>query len=71
MDFAALEYCSAMSELPVIGFPLNPKINVYDIREGCDNPPLCYDFSQSEKFLNRKDVQEVLGVKGRKWHECS
>jgi len=43
---------------------------VYDIRIPCESPPLCYDFSQSDVFLNRADVQETLGVTGRNWVEC-
>jgi len=36
----------------------------------CEKPPLCYDFSTSDNFLNDAKVQEVLGVSGRKWVEC-
>ena len=36
----------------------------------CDHPPLCYDFSISDNFLNDATVQQVLGVSGRKWVEC-
>lgn len=43
---------------------------MYDIREECAAPPLCYDFSQSDVFLNDATVQETLGVTGRKWVEC-
>jgi len=71
MQVAALEFCSLVSEIPALGNPVNPRFNVYDIREPCDAPPLCYDFSQSDEFLNRADVQEVLGVSGRKWVECN
>ena len=35
-----------------------------------DSPPLCYDFSQSDTFLNRADVTAALGTTGRKWVEC-
>lgn len=59
-----------MSEIPALGNPINPRFNVYDIRQPCDKPPLCYDFSASDNFLNRADVQAVLGVSGRKWVEC-
>lgn len=31
--------------MSVLGNPLNPKFNVYDIRDKCSHPPLCYDFS--------------------------
>lgn len=65
-----LEYCSIVSEIPALGNPANPKFNVYDIREPCTYPPLCYDFSQSDVFLNEADVQTTLGVEGRKWVEC-
>lgn len=44
-------------------------INVYDIRKECKVPPLCYDMSNVTKFLNRKDVQQDLGV-SRRWEAC-
>jgi len=66
---AALEFCQILSE-SVLGNPLHPKFNVYDIREPCTKPPLCYDFSQSDVFLNRADVQAALGIPDRKWVEC-
>jgi cathepsin A (carboxypeptidase C) len=69
LDVAALEFCQILAD-SVIGNPLSPKFNVYDIRIPCDNPPLCYDFSPADTFLNRADVQETLGVTGRNWVEC-
>ncbi|KAK4487398.1 hypothetical protein RD792_005971 [Penstemon davidsonii] len=36
-------------------------INYYDIRKRCEGP-LCYDFSNVEKFLNQKFVKTALGV---------
>ena len=50
--------------------PLHPKFNVYDIREPCSSPPLCYDFSQSDTLLNDAQTQKTLGIAGRKWVEC-
>lgn len=44
--------------------------NPYDVREKCKVPPLCYDFSGIDKFLNRADVQSQLGV-STTWGECS
>ena len=55
----------------VLGNPLDPRFNVYDIRRKCDHPPLCYDFSAVEKYLNRDDVRRELGVEGRAWTSCS
>ena len=45
-------------------------INPYDIRIPCQVPPLCYDFSAVDTFLNRQDIQADLGV-SRKWEECT
>lgn len=45
-------------------------INVYDIRIPCDVPPLCYDFSNVDTFLNSAKVQAALGV-NRSWEECN
>jgi cathepsin A (carboxypeptidase C) len=67
---AAMEACQLLAD-SVIGNPLHPKFNVYDIRIPCEKPPLCYDFNQSDTFLNDATVQSVLGVEGRKWVECS
>lgn len=69
-QIVTLEFCSLISELPALGNPVHPRFNVYDIRIPCDAPPLCYDFSYSDEFLNRADVQETLGVTSRKWVEC-
>ena len=48
-------YCGIVTQL-VMGVPGFPRFNIYDIRKKCDNPPLCYDFSALDEFLNRKDV---------------
>lgn len=55
----------------ILGSPINPKFNVYDIREKCDKPPLCYDFSAADTLLARADVLAALGVTGRSWTECN
>jgi hypothetical protein len=47
-------------------------MNVYDIREPCGTPPLCYDFSAADSFLTDPTMMENLGVrKGQKWEECN
>ena len=69
LEIAATEFCSILSDT-VLGNPTSPKFNVYDIREPCDQPPLCYDFSQADDFLNDANIQEILGVSGRSWGEC-
>ena len=60
----ALEQCQISTTLQLTGF------NVYDIRKKCENPPLCYDFNNLDKFIARKDVREELGVSKRKWTSC-
>ena len=45
-------------------------MNPYDMRAKCAVPPLCYDFSNVKKYLQRDDVRAALGVKGR-WADCS
>ena len=59
-----------MSE-SILGNPLSPSFNVYDIRKKCDHPPLCYDFSLMDKFIAREDVREILGVGKRSWSDCN
>jgi cathepsin A (carboxypeptidase C) len=67
----ALYECQFAGTTPILGNPLNPAFNVYDIRKKCDNPPLCYDFSNMDKFIAREDVREELGVKNRSWSSCN
>lgn len=64
--FYSLEYCQLMV-MTILGNPLNPAFNVYDIREKCDSPPLCYDFSEVDHLMNSADIQKKLGVSGRYW----
>merc|ERR1712060_71387 len=44
--------------------------NPYDMRIKCQVPPLCYDFSNVDKFLNAKNTQQQLGVH-KKWKSCN
>ena len=65
-----MEMCQ-LTMMTVLGNPLSPNFNVYDIRRKCDFPPLCYDFSNSGVFLNNATDQAELGVSGRKWIDCN
>jgi cathepsin A (carboxypeptidase C) len=64
-------YECQLASTTVLGFPLAPNFNVYDIRRKCDNPPLCYDFSNMDKFIAREDVRKELGVAERSWTSCN
>jgi len=66
----ALEFCQLLVT-SILGLPFAPNFNVYDIREKCDKPPLCYDMSAADNLLGQADVKEILGVKGRGWVECN
>jgi len=46
-------------------------MNPYDMRIKCAVPPLCYDFSNVETFLEKPEVQTILGVTGHKWADCN
>ena len=65
----ALEVCQ-LTMASILGNPLAPSFNVYDIRKKCDVPPLCYNLSNSDRFLNNATIQAKLGVTGRYWVEC-
>jgi serine carboxypeptidase-like clade 4 len=45
----ALEECQLATEV-ILGGPI-PAFNVYDIREPCAKPPLCYDMSPADNLL--------------------
>ena len=66
----ALYECQFSSTI-ILGNPVAPSFNVYDIRKKCDNPPLCYDFSLMDKFIAREDVRQELKVGNRKWTSCN
>jgi cathepsin A (carboxypeptidase C) len=59
--------CSVFQYL-ISGMPWNLHFNQYDIREECDNPPLC-EGSENYlgKFLNRDQIRNKLHVEGREW----
>lgn len=65
----ALEFCQ-LTMTTILGNPLAPAFNVYDVRKKCDVPPLCYNLSNSDRFLNNATIQAKLGVTGRYWVEC-
>merc|ERR1719145_474163 len=44
--------------------------NPYDMRIKCEKPPLCYDFSHVETFLNTPEVQKAIGAT-KKWSSCN
>jgi hypothetical protein len=46
----------------ILGVPVAPNFNVYDIRKKCEHPPLCYDFDNMSKFLQKPEIVEALGT---------
>jgi len=48
-------------------------LNIYDIRQKCDKPPLCYDFTRVQKFLNAETTRAALRItdKSHKWEACN
>jgi len=47
-------------------------MNPYDMREKCQVPPLCYDFSNVGVYLSRPEVMAALGVDAvHKWTDCN
>lgn len=65
-----LEECNIIMEV-ILGDPVDPRFNPYDIREKCQVPPLCYNFSLINDWLALETVQAALGTKGKKWEQCS
>jgi cathepsin A (carboxypeptidase C) len=44
--------------------------NPYDMRIKCEVPPLCYNFSSVETYLNTPSVQKAIGA-SKKWGSCN
>jgi len=65
----AFVVCNSAETTPYQLTGLNP----YDIRKKCEHPPLCYDFSNVNKFLNLDSTKEALHVSEKarsKWQSC-
>ncbi len=54
----------------IMGITFYPFFNPYDITKPCDNPPLCYDFSNVGKFLDQQVVRQRIGVGDRSYTDC-
>jgi len=64
----AIDTCNIGLLIPYTLSGMNP----YDMRVKCAVPPLCYDFSNVAKYLERPDVKAALGVPaGRHWADCN
>lgn len=46
----AMEECQ-VGVNTILGLPISPRFNVYDIRQKCEHPPLCYDFHPADNML--------------------
>ena len=48
-------------------------LNPYDIRKKCESPPLCYDFSNVNTFMNLDSTRKALHVskKAGEWSSCN
>ena len=66
---AAYSYCNAQLATPYYSTGLNP----YDIRKKCGDNPLCYDFSNVEKWLATDSTREALHVTSDRaaWVSCN
>ncbi|DAZ95587.1 TPA: hypothetical protein N0F65_006073 [Lagenidium giganteum] len=66
---AAQAFCNAALVAPY----QTSGLNVYDVREKCQHMPMCYDFSNIEKFLRLDSTLEQLHVspKSAKWQACN
>jgi carboxypeptidase C (cathepsin A) len=65
----AYDTCNICDIVPVTLSGVNP----YDIRIPCEVQPLCYDFSNEDKYFNLKATMEGLGVSSevKKWVSCN
>lgn len=46
-------------------------MNPYDIRQVCEVPPLCYNFTGITNYLNTPSVQKAIGVNNVQWAACN
>jgi len=69
---AAEDACSLIMEIALASAPkINGKqINVYNIKQPCMVPGLCYDFTNQTTYFNLKGTLAALGV-SQAWESCS
>ncbi|EAR93047.2 serine carboxypeptidase family protein (macronuclear) [Tetrahymena thermophila SB210] len=61
---------SEVCEPPFTEIVINSSANFYNYKKPCLDST-CFDEDNNlQKFLTRKDVQQILGVDGRKWTSC-
>eukprot|EP00826_Nyctotherus_ovalis_P045783 TRINITY_DN509_c0_g1_i2.p2 TRINITY_DN509_c0_g1~~TRINITY_DN509_c0_g1_i2.p2 ORF type:complete len:422 (+),score=130.88 TRINITY_DN509_c0_g1_i2:103-1368(+) len=58
------------SLISVMGIPLFPRFNPYDITKECDVPPLCYDMGNIDTFLNNATIQQIIKTKVDEYNAC-
>jgi len=67
---SAMIACSGMYMKSASG--LNAKnLNQYDVRNKCQKPPMCYDFSDVQSFVDQPEIRQVLGVPAIEWQSCN
>jgi len=54
----------------ILGNPINPRFNVYDIRKKCIGDG-CYPMENLDILLNKPEIQQILGVGKRFYSQCS
>jgi len=65
---AALSFCSESIMDPYVATGLNN----YDLSKKCESGDLCYaEIEEIVKYLNRQDVQTLLGVEVSQYNSCS
>ena len=66
--FASMIYCNMKLMKPYQDHGMNP----YDMRQKCEKPPLCYDFSEIDKFLNDPVTKKTLKADPSiTWQQCN
>lgn len=71
VPFLSMAVCNMMMT-PIQGNPIYPDFNLYDIREKCENPFMCYpedglkDYLNSGKFKKQFDM-----LRAGEWKECN
>lgn len=47
------------------------RFNIYDVRQPCSVPPLCYNLSYVGEFLEQTKIVKQIGVRGKSWSACN
>jgi len=65
----AFDVCNSI--ISDVQYGANTDFNVYNYKEECTYPPLCYNFNPLTKLMSQAAVKAALGTQNQTWSQCN